>query len=64
MSRKKRLYKSKKDKLVFGVIGGISDYLSVDSTLLRIIWLVIVSFTGFAPGIITYIVAGIIVPSR
>jgi len=58
----KRLYKSKKNKVFCGVVGGIGEYFDIDPVLLRVIWLLIVIFTGFFPGIIAYIIACLIVP--
>lgn len=64
MAARKKLTKSSDEKIISGVIAGIGEYLNTDPTLLRIIWLVAVAFTGFIPGIIAYIVAAIIVPSK
>ncbi len=60
----KRLYKSKDNKVFCGVIGGIGEYFDIDPVLLRIIWLLVVTFTGFFPGLIAYIVACLIVPKK
>ena len=59
----KVLYKSKQ-KVLSGVCGGFAEYMGQDPTLIRIIWLLIVVFTGFFPGIIAYIVAAFIMPHR
>ncbi len=58
----KKLYLSNTDKKISGVCGGIAEYLDVDSTLVRIIWL-LVAFAG-GSGIIAYIIAMIIMPDR
>lgn len=58
----KRLYKSKTNKVISGVIGGVGEYLEVDPIFLRLVWLFAVLFTGIVPGVITYIVAMLIVP--
>ena len=60
----KKLYKSRTNKIFAGVIGGIGEYVEVDPTILRIVWLLIVVFTGFFPGMIAYILAMIIVPRQ
>lgn len=64
MAAKKRLYKSEENKIVSGVIGGIGEYFDIDPTILRLIWLVVTVFTGFAPGVIIYLVAIIVVPQK
>ena len=62
--KKKKLYRSKENRVIAGVFGGLGDYFDTDPVLLRLAWLVIVVFTGFAPGIIAYIVAALIVPIK
>lgn len=59
---KKKLRKSKKEKIIAGVLGGVAEYLEVDPTIVRIIWLIVLAFTGFVPGIALYIVAAMILP--
>jgi len=58
----KRLYKSANDKVLAGVCGGIGEYFEIDPVLVRILW-VISAFVGGA-GILAYIVAAIVMPSR
>lgn len=59
---KKKLRKSKKEKIIAGVLGGVSEYLSVDPTVVRIVWLIGLAFTGFIPGIALYIIAALVLP--
>jgi phage shock protein C len=58
----KKLYRSSTDKKVCGVCGGIADYLNIDSTIVRLLW-VIFAFMG-GSGLFAYIVAAIIMPVR
>jgi len=60
----KKLYRSKKDKMVAGVCGGIGEYTETDATLIRLLYAILTIFTGFFPGIILYLVAWIIVPEK
>jgi len=60
----KNLYKSKTNKIISGVVGGLGEYFNIDPTLLRLIWLLVVMFTGFFPGILTYIIACFIIPDK
>jgi len=60
----KKIYRSNTDKMVAGVIGGFAEYFQVDSTLLRLGWVLITIFTGFFPGVLFYIVAALIMPLR
>ena len=55
-----RLYLSNKDKKIAGVCGGVAQYLGIDPTIVRLIWLLLAFAGGF--GILAYLVAWIIVP--
>lgn len=60
----KKLYKSNENKVFFGIIGGIGEYFNIDPVLLRLIWVIVVIFTGFVPGIVVYLIACFIVPNK
>ena len=59
---KKRLYRSRKDRSVAGVCGGVADYLGVDPTLVRILWVIFALAGG--PGLILYIIMAAVVPEE
>lgn len=61
----KKLYRSETDKKIAGVCGGIAEYFGIDSTLVRLIW-VLASFflTAFVGGVIAYLIAWAIIPPR
>lgn len=61
MSKKKKLTKSN-DRILGGVLGGISDYLNLDTTLVRLLFAAATVFSGFFPFIFLYIIAIIIMP--
>jgi phage shock protein PspC (stress-responsive transcriptional regulator) len=58
-----KLYRSKKNRIIAGVCGGIGEYFKVDPTLIRLLWLLI-SIVGAGSGIVAYIVAWIIIPQE
>ena len=60
----KKLYRSNKNKVFAGIIGGIGEYFDVDPVLLRILWLLILAATGLIPGLIVYLIAIFIVPKK
>ena len=64
MAVKKRLHKSKDNKVLSGVLGGLGEYFEIEPTILRLGWLVIVVLTGFFPGVIAYVIATLIVPQK
>ena len=57
---KKRLYRSREERIIWGVCGGIAKYFDVDPTLIRLI-AVLTLFLGCA-GLLVYIILTIIVP--
>lgn len=54
-----RLHRSKRNKVIFGVCGGLSEYLRIDVTLIRIIC-ILITFMG--AGIVLYLIAALIMP--
>jgi phage shock protein C len=62
-SRDARLTRSRDKKVIAGVLGGLSDYFSVDVTIVRIAYILFaLIFNAWGPLIIAYIAAAIIVP--
>jgi phage shock protein C len=60
----KKLYLSEKDKKISGVCGGIAEYASIDSTIVRLAWVIMSLATGLVPGVIAYLLAAIIIPRK
>ena len=58
----KRLYKSKVNKMIAGVCGGIAEYFNVDPTIVRLAWVVFTCLGG--SGLIAYVIAAIIIPQQ
>lgn len=56
----KRLFRSKSDRVLFGVCGGLAAYFEVDPVLIRLLWVLFAFFGG--AGLLAYVVAAIIVP--
>lgn len=60
----KRLYRSRTERMVGGVLGGLANYLGIDPTLLRIVY-VIIAFTGNAgPALLAYVIALVVIPEE
>ena len=55
----RKLYKSR-NRMLCGVCGGIGEYLNLDPTVIRLLW-IIFSFVGGC-GILAYIIAAIVIP--
>ncbi len=60
----KRLYRSKKDKMFAGVIGGLGEYTNTDPNLLRVVFVVLVLMTGLFPMVIAYILTSFFLPEN
>jgi len=60
----KKLYRSKTNRMLLGVCGGLGEYLNTDPTIVRLVWLFLTALTGFLPFIIVYLAAAIIIPEK
>ena len=56
----RKLYKSRRNRFIDGVCGGIAEYFEVDPTIVRLLWVMITLLGG--SGIILYIVGMIVMP--
>ena len=59
----KRLYRSRRDKILGGVCAGIAEYFNVDPVLVRLL-LIIFTLISMGLGIVAYLIAWIIVPEE
>ena len=58
----KKLYRSKADQKISGVCGGLAKYLGIDSTIVRLIWAMLVFCAG--TGVVAYIVCALVIPEE
>ena len=58
----KKLYRSRKDYMIAGVCGGIAEYFDIDSTLVRLLTVLVVLLGG--AGVVAYIIAWIVIPKN
>lgn len=58
----KRLYRSRTDRSLAGVCGGLAEYFQVDPTLVRVLFVLFTLMGG--PGLIVYIALALIVPEE
>jgi phage shock protein C len=57
----KRLYRSGKDKIIAGVLGGLAEYLNVDPTIIRVIFVILlIASMGFM--VLAYLISWILIP--
>lgn len=58
----KKLYKSRTDRKISGVCGGLAQYFNMDSTLIRLLWILFVLFGG--SGVLAYVICALIIPDE
>lgn len=56
----KRLFRSRKQRILGGICGGLAEYFNVDVVVIRVLWILITLFGG--AGVIAYLILWIIVP--
>ena len=62
MSEAKKLYRSKTEKKIFGVCGGLAEYFDVDVTVIRILFLVGLLIVG--GGLLAYLICALVMPEQ
>ena len=61
MELRNRLYRSRNDRMIAGVAGGLAEYMDLDPTLLRLAWVLGFFVTG-PVAVLLYLVCAMIVP--
>lgn len=57
---KRRLYRSRRDRMIAGVCGGLADYFNMDPTVMRLIFVLLLLLGGSA--ILVYLIMWLVVP--
>ncbi len=63
-SHKKLLYRSRENRVVFGVMGGLGEYFDIDPVIFRVAYTAFTFFSGFLPGMGAYILMTMVMPPR
>lgn len=58
------LQRSQDDRIIAGVCGGLAEWLGWSPTLVRVLFVAVSIFSAAFPGIIVYLVAWLLMPSR
>ncbi|MBL7141853.1 PspC domain-containing protein [Patescibacteria group bacterium] len=61
-TRSKKLYRSRTDRLIAGVCGGLGEYFGTNSIFIRIVFILLVFFNGL--GILLYLILVILMPLK
>jgi len=59
----KRLYRSKKERMLGGVCAGLGEHFDIDPTVIRLVWAVI-TVLSIGTGVLVYIIAWILIPEE
>jgi phage shock protein C len=62
METRKQLRRSRSNRMVAGVVGGLAEYWSVDPTLARVVYVVASVLSAAFPGLLVYILLWLIIP--
>ena len=58
----RRLYRSRRQRMIAGVCGGFAEYFGVDPTVVRLIWVLLsLPFVGFI-GVLAYLICWAVIP--
>ena len=60
----RRLYRSRQDRMLFGVASGFARYFNMDPTVFRLLFVGAVIFTAIFPGVLFYVICAIIIPEE
>jgi phage shock protein C len=60
----KRLTRSRRYRMLWGVAGGFATYFNMDPTIFRLLFVGAVILTGIAPGVAFYIICAVIIPEE
>ena len=63
-SEVKKLYRSKENRIIAGILGGIGEYLNVDPVVVRVVYIIFMAMSGFFPLILAYILLLLVIPEK
>jgi phage shock protein C len=58
----RRFYRSRRERMIAGVCGGLAEYLAMDPTVVRLLYIALSIFSAGFPGILVYIILALVVP--
>jgi len=64
MVNNKKLFRSRKDRLLGGICAGIGQYLDIDPTVVRVVYALLTLMTGIVPGVVFYFILWVIIPEE
>ena len=61
-TKPRRLTRSNRNKMIAGVCGGLAEYLNMDPTIVRVLYILVSIMSAAFPGVIAYIVLMFVMP--
>ena len=58
----KRLHRSRSNRIIWGVCGGLADYFGIDPVIVRVIFVLLIFANGL--GILAYIILAVVIPAE
>jgi phage shock protein C len=59
----KELHRSRTNRMIAGVCGGIGEYFGIDPNVVRLVWVIVTAFT-MGIGLLAYLIAWLILPEE
>lgn len=63
-SQPRKITRSRNDRMLSGVCGGLAAYCSMDPVLMRLLVALAILMTGLLPGLVVYVIAAIVIPEE
>ena len=60
----RKLYRSRDDRMIAGICGGLGNMFSIDSTFIRLIVVLLCIITGLVPFLTVYLIGWVIIPNE
>jgi phage shock protein PspC (stress-responsive transcriptional regulator) len=64
VTERKPLRRSRTNRMIAGVVGGLAEYMGMDPVLARVLYVVISVFSAAFPGILVYIILWVVMPEE
>ncbi len=60
----RKLYKSRDNRVIAGVMGGLGEYFDIDPVLFRVVFVGFTAFTAIIPGVLAYVLGALVMPEQ
>lgn len=60
----KKIYRSRTNRQISGVCGGIAEFFNIDPTIIRLVWALVSIFSAAVPGVLIYFVCALVIPEE